>query len=194
PLAIELAAACAASLSVAQIAERLDDPLRLLVGGSRTAPPRQRTLRATLEWSYDLLEEPQRRVFERLSVFAGGWTLEAAEDVCAGAGVEGHAVVHLLGDLVRHSLVLAEPAGRTMRYRLLETLRQFAGERLHRRPEVNALRDRHAAFFTVLAERAARALVGPDEAQWLGRLEREHDNLRAALRWLVERRAVTEAQ
>ena len=194
PLAIELAAAWVPVLSVAQIAGRLDDPLGLLVRGSRTAPPRQRTLRATLEWSYDRLDEPERRVFERLSVFAGGWTLEAAEDVCAGEGIEPAAVMHVLGDLVRRSLVLAEPADRALRYRLLETLRQFAGERLSQRPEADAVRDRHAACFLALAERAAPALVGPDEGHWLGRLEREHDNLRAALRRLIERRAVTDAQ
>jgi predicted ATPase/DNA-binding NarL/FixJ family response regulator/transcriptional regulator with XRE-family HTH domain len=194
PLAIELAAARVGVLSIAQIAERLNDPLRLLVGGNRSAPARQQTLRATLEWSHELLDEPERRVFERLSIFAGGWTLEAAEAVCAGEGVEPEAVLDLLSHLVHHSLVLAELVDGVPRYRLLETLRQLARERLDQRVDAAATRDQHAEFFTTLAEQAASAMLGPDESIWLDRLEREHDNLRAALRRLIDERAVADAQ
>jgi predicted ATPase/DNA-binding CsgD family transcriptional regulator/DNA-binding XRE family transcriptional regulator len=194
PLAIELAAARVGVLSIALIAQRLDDPLRLLVGGSRTAPARQQTLRATLEWSYQLLDEPEQRLFEYLSVFAGGWTLDAAEVVCAVDGIEPDAILDLLSHLVHNSLVLVEPSDGLERYRLLETLRQLAQEHLNQRPDAEAGRDRHAAFFTALAERAASAMLGPDEGIWLDRLEREHDNLRAALRRLIDTGAVAAAQ
>ncbi len=194
PLAIELAAARTPVLSLALIAARLQDPLRLLVGGSRTGPPRHQTQRATLEWSYDLLDQPERRLFERLAVFAGGWTLEAAETVCAGESLRGDTLVDTLEHLVRNSLVLAEPIERTVRYGFLETLRQFASERLNQRADAEAVRDRHAAFFTALAEQAAIALVGPEEGPWLARLEREHDNIRTALRCLIERSDTRGAQ
>jgi tetratricopeptide (TPR) repeat protein len=168
--------------------------LRLLVGGSRTAPPRQQTLRATLEWSYGLLDDAEQRLFERLAVFAGGWTLEAAEDVCAGEGLERTAILDVFDRLVRNSLAEAEPLDQAVRYRLLLTVRQFATERLNERPEAEAVRDHHAAFFSALAVQAETALVGPDERAWLDRLELEHENLRAALRRLVERSDVAGAQ
>jgi predicted ATPase/DNA-binding CsgD family transcriptional regulator/transcriptional regulator with XRE-family HTH domain len=194
PLAIELAAARTPVLSLAQVSARLQDPLRLLVGGSRTGPPRHQTQRATLGWSYDLLDEPERRLFERLAVFAGGWTLEAAENICAGEGLQSAAIVDTLEHLVRNSLVLAEPIERTVHYRFLDTLRQFASERLNQHVNAKAVRDRHAAFFTALAEKAAIALVGSEEGAWLARLESDHDNIRAALRWLIERGDATRAQ
>jgi predicted ATPase len=133
PLAIELAAARVGVLSVERIAERLDNSLRLLTTGGRTALPRQRTLKATLEWSHELLGDPERRMFRRLSVFAGGLTLEAAEVVGAGEGIEQHDVLDLLSKLVDKSLVMAEVSPgeeETFRYRMLETLRQYGQERL----------------------------------------------------------------
>ena len=182
PLAIELAAA-RVGLSVEQIATRLDDSLRLLTGGNRTATPRQQTLRGALDWSYELLIEPERELFNRLSVFAGGWTLEAAESVASGEGIED--VLDLLSRLVDKSLVVAEATGDGgVRYRMLEPVRQYAQERLG---EDDALRDRHAAFFLALAEEAESKLVEPDQVAWLERLEREHDNLRAALRNSLDR-------
>ena len=193
PLALELAAARVRVLPVEELAARLEDRFRLLTGGSRAAPPRQRTLRATLDWSHDLLSAPERALFRRLSVFAGGWTLAAAEAVCAGADGEGIApdeVLGLLIGLVDKSLVTADeqPDG-SVRYRLLETLRQYARERLAAGGEGEAVRRRHAAYFLGLAEAAGPDLLGGRQSAWLDRLEREHDNLRAALEWLTERGA-----
>jgi predicted ATPase len=153
PLAIELAAARTNVLSASQISARLEDSLMLLAGTDRTAPTRQRTLRGTLDWSYELLGENERKLFGRLSVFAGGWTLEAAEAVGAGEGVEEEEVLELLSGLVDKSLVVAEagPEG-VSRYRMLEPVRQYARERLEGRGEADAARRRHAAFFLALAE------------------------------------------
>jgi predicted ATPase/DNA-binding SARP family transcriptional activator/DNA-binding CsgD family transcriptional regulator len=191
PLAIELAAA-RVGLSVEQIAERLDDSLRLLSAGSRTAPPRQRTLRGTLEWSYELLSEPERRLFGRLSVFAGGWTLEAAEAVGAEGQSEQGEVFDLLCRLVDKSLVVAEATGGGgVRYRMLEPVRQYAREKLEEGGKVEEVRSRHASFFLALAEEPEPRLRGAEDMEWLERLEAEHDNLRAALTWALERR-VTE--
>ena len=188
PLAIELAAARVGSLPVEAIAARLDDRFRLLTGGPRTAVPRQQTLRATLNWSHDLLTESEQLLLHRLSVFAGGWTLEAAEAVCAGPGVETWEVLDLLGGLVNKSLVLldeAGPNGEHERYRLLETVRQYAHEHLVAAREA-AVRERHLHWYLALAEAADAALTGPPAAAWLARLEREHDNLRAALAWSLQ--------
>jgi predicted ATPase/DNA-binding SARP family transcriptional activator len=186
PLALELAAARLRALSVAQVAARLDDAFRLLTGGSRAALPRQQTLRATIDWSYDLLDEPERVVLRRLSVFAGGWTLEAAEAVCAGDGIEGWAVLDLVAQLVDKSLVVADAADDRVRHRLLETIRQYARDRLVETPEMAAVRDRHRAWCLALAEAAEPALWGNEHLVWLTRLEAEHDNLRAALAWSQE--------
>jgi non-specific serine/threonine protein kinase len=186
PLAIELAAARVGSLPVEAVAARLDDRFRLLTTGPRTAMPRQQTLRATLDWSYDLLSEGEQRLLHRLSVFAGGWTLAAAEAVCSGARIETWEVLDLLGGLVNKSLVLLEEAGlegEQGRYRLLETVRQYAQEQLAAAGEAAAVRDRHLAYFRALAEEAEPQLIGPEQDQWLDRLEAEHDNLRAALGW-----------
>ena len=184
PLALELAAAWVPVLSAEEIAERLDDALRLLVTGSRLAPPRQQTLRATLEWSYRLLSDPERDLFMRLSVFAGGWTLSDAEIVCAGPDLPREAVLDVLVGLVRKSLVLAEPgANGGSRYRLLEPVRQYARERLLETDSADVIHQQHARHFLELAERGETALRGPDQQIWLERLDREHDNLRAALAW-----------
>ena len=186
PLALELAAARLTVLPVEQIAARLDQRFRLLTGGSRTALPRQQTLRAAIDWSYDLLPEPERVSFGRLSVFAGGWTLEAAEAVCAGGATAADDVLEQLARLVDRSLVVAEVGGGLARYRLLETLRQYGRERLAARGEAEAVSERHATYYQGLAEVAAPELRGPDQTAWLDRLETEHENLRAALRWAIE--------
>ena len=187
PLAIELAAA-RVGLSVEQIAERLDDSLKLLTTGSRTATARQRTLRGALDWSYDLLSEAERVLFGRLSVFAGGWMLEAAEAVASGEGIKEVEVLDLVSGLVDKSLVAAGATGKGgVRYRMLEPVRQYARERLEESGETEASQRRHAEFFLALAEEAEPAVEGPQQAAWLERLEEEHDNLRAALSWSLER-------
>jgi predicted ATPase/class 3 adenylate cyclase/Tfp pilus assembly protein PilF len=187
PLAIELAAARVKLLSVEQIAERLDDRFRLLTGGSRTALPRQQTLRALIDWSYDLLSEAERALFRRLSVFAGGWTLAAAEAVCAGEDVDEYEILDLLGQLVDKSLVMMEEHGGEARFRLLESIRQYGAERLRASPEAAATHDRHGEFYLTLAEQAEPHLTGAEQATWLDRLEKEHVNLRAALGRMVEK-------
>ena len=198
PLAIELAAALLPMLAVGQIARRLDDRFRLLTAGSRTASPRQQTLQATIAWSYDLLTEPERTLFRRLAVFAGGCTLDAAEEVCAGDGVDREAVLPLLTRLVDQSLVVAEPdAIDGRRYRLLETLHEYARLRAlaedgpSGRDEI--IRARHAAYYLARAEAGGASF--PDgqvvaQRAWLDLMAVEHDNLRAAWRWLVDRRQV----
>jgi predicted ATPase/DNA-binding SARP family transcriptional activator len=203
PLAIELAAARVNALPVEKIAARLDDRFRLLTSGSRTALPRQQTLRATMDWSYDLLTEAERVLLGRLSVFAGGWTLAAAEAVCAGGGIEEWEVLDLLTRLVDQSLATYEepqeagwgprtvPAGTggapwgpaPGRYRLLETMRQYARDRLLEAGEAAVVRGRHYEWCLALAEEAEPELYGAEQTAWLDRLEREHDNLRAALGW-----------
>jgi non-specific serine/threonine protein kinase len=186
PLALELAAARARVLTVEQIAARLDDRFRLLTGGSRTALRRQQTLRATVDWSHDLLSEPERALLRRLSVFAGGWTLEAAEAVCAADPVASEDVLDLLTGLVDKSLVVAEGQDSGERYRLLETIRQYGWGKLQEADEAALLRTRHAEWFMALAVRAEPALSRPDQGPWLERLEQEHDNLRAAIQWSAE--------
>ena len=181
PLAIELAAARTKVLSVEEIADRLDDSFGLLSAGGRTAMPRQHTLHATMDWSHELLSEEERTLFRRLSVFAGGFSLEAAESVCAGEDLERDEVLGLLSHLVDKSLVVAREEGGETRYRLLETVRQYGREKLEepgRRPRSGGgTRDTAWGF----AEEAERELGGPDQARWLTRLEAEHDNIRAAL-------------
>jgi predicted ATPase/class 3 adenylate cyclase/Tfp pilus assembly protein PilF len=181
PLAIELAAARVCILSVEQITARLDDCFHLLSGGNREALPRQQTLRAAIDWSYDLLSEAERQLLRRLSVFAGGWTLPAAESVCAGEEIEEHEVLDLLTALVDKSLVSVDEQGNEARYRLLETIRQYGAEQLRGSGEEAPLRQRHRNWFRELAETAEAALSGADQGTWLNRLEREHANVRAAL-------------
>jgi predicted ATPase len=193
PLAIELAAARVAVLTVDQIVDRLHDRFHLLTGGSRTALGRQQTLRAAVDWSHQLLAEPERVALRRLAVFAGGWTLEAAEAVCAGAAasgypIDGRDVLDLLASLVRKSLVLTDQPGPETRYRLLETIRQYAEEQLSAAGELAEARQRHLAWCVRLAEAAEPELLGPRDAVWFDRLEAEVDNLRAALRWSIESR------
>jgi tetratricopeptide (TPR) repeat protein len=183
PLAIELAAARVKVLAVEQIAARLDDRFRLLTGGSRTALPRQQTLRAAMDWSYDLLAPKERAVLRRLSVFAGGWTLEAAEAVCAAKRVKEREVLDLVTQLVDKSLVSVETLSGEVRYRMPETIRQYSQDRLLASGEATEVRTRHRTWYLGLAERAEPRIRGPEETIWLDRLEVEHDNLRAALGW-----------
>jgi predicted ATPase/DNA-binding CsgD family transcriptional regulator len=188
PLAIELAAARVGTLSLEQISERLEGSLELLTRGGRRVVHRQQTLRGALDWSYNLLSEPERKVFRRLSVFAGGSTLEAAEAVGSGEGVEESEVMDLLSGLVEKSLVVAEPTEQGgVRYRLLEPIRQYALEKLEQSGEAEDVKRAHAEYFLALAEEAEPELLGPREAEWLERLEVEHDNLRAGLSWTSER-------
>ena len=163
PLAIELAAARVRAFSVEQIAARLDDRFRLLTAGQRTAMPRQQTLRATVDWSYTLLSDPERALLRRLSVFAGGWTFEAAEAVAAGDGIHTYAVLDLLPQLVDKSLVIAEEQRGAVRYRLLETIRQYARDRLQESGEAERTRDRHLTYFLQLAEEAEPKLRGSED-------------------------------
>jgi non-specific serine/threonine protein kinase len=185
PLAIELAAARVGSLAVEGIAARLGDRFRLLAGGTRDALPRQRTLRAALDWSYDLLGEAEQLLLDRLSVFAGGWTLAAAEAVCAGNGVEAWEVLDLLDRLVNKSLVQAAETGGEVRYGLLETVRQYGQERLMAARETETMRARHAEYYRDLAVRVEMFIGGPEELWTQNQLEVELDNLRATLDWAL---------
>jgi predicted ATPase/class 3 adenylate cyclase len=182
PLAIELAAARLRSLSLAGLHDRLDQRFRLLTGGSRTALARQQTLRATVEWSYSLLNAPEQALLGCLSAFADGFDLDAAEAVAGAGDIEVFDVADLLGSLVDKSLVVAEPAGGALRYRLLETIRQFAAERLAEAgpDQAAAVAAAHSRHFLSVAETAAPHLTGPDQAGWLARLDTEHANLRRA--------------
>jgi predicted ATPase len=188
PLAIELAAARVKVLAVEQIAARLDDRFRLLTGGGRMVLPRHQTLRAAIDWSYHLLSETERVLLRRLSVFAGGWTLDAAESVCAGGSVDAANILDLLTSLVDKSLVLAEMQRGEARYWLLETVRQYARDRLVEAGEEAEVRTRHRAWYLTLAEHAEVELRGPRQRIWFERLEVEHDNLRTALAWSREDR------
>jgi predicted ATPase/class 3 adenylate cyclase len=183
PLAIELAAARLRSLSLAGLHDRLDQRFRLLTGGSRNALPRQQTLQATVDWSYSLLNGPEQCVLRRLSVFAEGFDLEAAEAVCGFGDIEVFDVTDLVGSLVDKSLVVAEPVGGTVRYRLLETIRQFGGERLVAvsEDEAVAVAVAHCAHFLSVAEQAAPHLSGPDLGRWLAKLDADQANLRRAI-------------
>lgn len=183
PLAIELAAARVQVLSVEQIAARLDERFRLLTGGSRTAAPRQRTLRGALDWSHDLLSPKERALMRRLAVFAGGWTLEGSEAVCAGEGIDSSDVLDLLTQLIAKSLVVMETHGEQVRYRMLETVREYGAERLVEANESASIRSLHRDWYLMLAEQAEAQLGGAEQVAWLRRLQAEYDNLRAALEW-----------
>ncbi|MEV6276306.1 BTAD domain-containing putative transcriptional regulator [Nocardia sp. NPDC051832] len=181
PLAIELAAARLRTMSLDQLAHRLDDRFRLLTGGSRAALPRHRTLRAVVDWSWELLTEPERVVLRRLSVFAGGASLEAAEHVCAGAVVEPYEVLDLLTALTEKSLVVTAGAA-APRYRMLGTIKEYAEQRLAEAGETEPTRQAHLAYFTELAEVAEPQLRRAEQLTWLASLEAEHDNIGAAMR------------
>lgn len=179
PLAIELAASRLSVFSPEQIAKRLDDRFRLLTGGSRTALPRQQTLRALIDWSYDLLNEDERALLRRLSVFAGGWTFDAAETICSNVDVFEH-----LPQLVNKSLVTVNDGGEEPRYFLLETIRQYARDKLLENGEGEGTRNRHLAYYCEMAETARPELMNREhELEWINRLDTEYDNIRAAVQW-----------
>lgn len=181
PLAIELAAARVRLLSVEDIHSRLDQRFRLLTGGSRTALARQQTLKSLIDWSYDLLSEAEKALLCRLSVFSGSWTLEAVEAVCAGDPFEDWEILDLLTSLIDKSLVVVEPASGRIRYRLLETIRQYAGDRLREAGQETIWRERHLAYFLAMAEEAEAGMSGAGQMERVSQLAAEQDNLRAAL-------------
>jgi non-specific serine/threonine protein kinase len=183
PLAIELAAARVRVLSAEQVAERLSDRFKLLTGGNRAAEPRQQTLRAALDWSHDLLSEKEKILLRRLAIFEGGWTLEAAEAICAGEGVEKHDVLASLARLVEKSFVIARVQGQRARYDFLKTIRQYSLEKLQEAGELRPIRLLHLDYFLHLAEEAEPQMVRSEQKTWLDRLEAEHGNLREALAW-----------
>ncbi|HLZ28744.1 MAG TPA: helix-turn-helix domain-containing protein [Chloroflexota bacterium] len=189
PLAIELAAARVRMLAPAQIADRLSDRFHLLAGGNRSSPTRHQSLQAAIDWSFDLLSESERLLLERLAVFAGGWTLEAAEAVCALESIARTDVLNLLSRLVDRSLVVAEPGtSGSFRYRLLETIREYAAERLERRGVGEVLSRRHRAWYLTLGEEALRGYwLRADLLGWWERLAPEQANFRAGLRFSLER-------
>lgn len=214
PLAIELAAARVNDLGVEQIATRLDDRFRLLTGGSRAALPRQRTLQAAIDWSYELLTDAERVLLRRLAVFKGGWTLDAAEYVCAGEARQaqpgtrtkkrqganpdnlqspapglGHTeILDLLARLVNKSLVVPGLEPTAPRYHMLETIRQYAEDKLRESGETEMFRTRHLQYFVTLAHEAEPHLIGAQQAVWLARLDSEYDNIHAAMTWSSESR------
>jgi non-specific serine/threonine protein kinase len=185
PLAIELVAARVSAMAIGEIAARMDNVFRMLSGGSRSADPRQQTLQATLNWSYDLLGDDDKALFCRLSVFKGGFTLEAAEVVGAAVDLPRDAVFSVLVHLVDNSLVNTEKSGEMIRYSLLETIRQYAQNRLDPSEAMEAQRQ-HARYYHELTERLRPQLVGIGQADALEQLEIEHDNVRSALRWALE--------
>jgi len=191
PLAIELAAAKIRVLNLEQIAKRLDDRFRLLTGGSRTAMERHQTLRATIDWSYKLLPQEEQTFFRRLAVFVGGWTLEAAETVCGDDSnpgfVGGEDILSLLENLINKSIVIKDENEQGTRYHLLETMRQYANEKLVDADESDSLRGRHLEYFIDLAETASPHLIRPEQLEWLAQLDASYENLRLALDWALSK-------
>jgi predicted ATPase/DNA-binding SARP family transcriptional activator len=187
PLAIELAVSKLRALSLEQIAGRLNDRFHFLTGGLRTALPRQQTLQATIDWSYDLLPPEQQAIFRRISVFAGGFDLEAAEAICSGARREGSEVLAELLGLIDKSLLLADHADGPARYHLLETVGEYAMTKLTAAGELSDAQRRHRDWFLSRAERAQTELRGPNQIAWFERLATDHDNLRAAFEWSMDR-------
>jgi predicted ATPase/class 3 adenylate cyclase len=189
PLALELAAARLRMLTVEQIAARLNDRFRLLTGGRRTALPRQQTLQALIDWSWNLLDDQERVLFRRLSVFNGGWTLEAAQAVCGFDPLDEFDVFDLLEQLINKSLVTVQhPPEGNARYTMLESIRQYAQDKLLDVGEVVLLRDRHADYYHALVDAFDQHGVGPEFYSWLNRFAMERDNLRAVLEWIAEDR------
>jgi non-specific serine/threonine protein kinase len=186
PLAIELAAPRLRSMSVDELSQRLEQRFALLTDSSRTALPRHRTLRSTIDWSYDLLTEREQAMLRRVAVFAGGWTLASAEQVCAGNGIEASDVIAQLTSLVDKSLVVTDEQVGATRYRMLETVRQYAQDRLRDSGEESQWRSSHLACFVALGAEFNREVIGTKQHAWLARIASEHDNLRAALAWSIE--------
>jgi predicted ATPase len=186
PLAIELAAPRLRSMSVDELSQRLDQRFALLTDSSRTALPRHRTLRSTIDWSYDLLTEREQAMLRRVAVFAGGSTLAGAEQVCAGNGIGASDVIAQLTSLVDKSLVVSDEQVGATRYRMLETVRQYAQDRLRDSSEESQWRSSHLACFVALGAEFNREVIGTKQHAWLARIASEHDNLRAALAWSIE--------
>ncbi len=190
-LAIELAAPRLKVLSVEQLEAKLDERFRILTGGSRTALPRQQTMRALVDWSYELLTDDEKRLFRRVAVFSGGWTLDAASAICSDETIEDWAVLDLLQSLVDKSMVVAELSGSEQRYRLLESTRQYAHELLEKSGELEPMQTRHATYFLDSARKAAACYWTTPTKAWIALLAPENDNLRGALDWaLGEKRDV----
>jgi len=194
PLALELAAARLRSLTVAEVAQRLDDRFRLLVGGGRTAMPRQQTLRALIDWSYELLTEPERTVLRRLSVFVGPWVLDAAEAVCADGDIRRDEVLDHVAHLVDKSLLEAREAGRTTRYRMLDSVREYAREKLLDAGEALAIRRRHFDHFLAVAERVTWDPQARSSSAGDPRIDRDYDDVIAALRWIQQEPDAAESE
>jgi predicted ATPase/DNA-binding SARP family transcriptional activator len=190
PLAVELAAGRVRTIPIRQLASRLDDRFKLLTGGSRNAMPRQKTLRAVVSWSYDLLFADEQRVFDRLSVFAGGCSLEAAEAVCAGGDIPVEDIGDLLAHLVDKSLVVADQSSGDVRFRLLQTLALFGRERLVESGASAEVRQRHANYYATIAVRGYDAFRGRQQVRWLDEVRREADNMNVALGWAVDQNDV----
>jgi predicted ATPase/DNA-binding XRE family transcriptional regulator len=187
PLGIELAAARIGTFSTEQIADRLQDSFNLLTTGNRTALPRHQTLRAAIDWSYDLLSQAEQTLFRRLSVFVNGWTLEAAESICADDNMKSDTISDLLAQLINKSLVITQEQERQTRYRMLETIRQYANEKLIDAGENEKLRDRHLEYFLNLALAAEPYLIRTEQIEWLPRLDADHENLRFAFEWSLDK-------
>jgi non-specific serine/threonine protein kinase len=190
PLAVELAAARVRAMSVDELGERLDQRFALLTDGSRAALPRHRTLRSVLDWSYDLLSGRDQAMLRRVAVFAGGWTLANAELICAGDGIEAANVLERLTSLIDKSLIVTDEQGGVTRYRMLETVRQYACDRLCERGEEARWRSSHLVAYAALAEEFFKQMLGPNQQSELSRIASEHDNLRGALAWAAESRPV----
>jgi len=194
PLAIELAAARIKMMTVDEIASRLDNRFSLLTSGNRSALPRQQTLRAAIDWSHDLLTQPEKVLFRRLAVFAGSFTLEAAESICSHHDLERSDVLDLLGRLVDKSLVVVDVAGGPTRYRFLETIREYAFAKLKEAAEEMLIREKHLEYFTWLAAETEPHLYAPEQVEWFARTDAEIDNLRTALDWSITGTGENEAR
>ncbi|MEO8210630.1 MAG: tetratricopeptide repeat protein [bacterium] len=184
PLAIELAAARVKVLSLEKISERLNDRFKLLTGGERTALPRQQTLRALIDWSYDLLSEQEKILWQRLSIFAGGWVMEAAEEVCGDINIDKYDILDLLNNLIEKSIIIFDEGKE--RYRMLETIKQYGYEKLGDANERDAMMNNHLKYFMERAEFIKPKLIGPDLKEWLNKLDEDYSNYQSALTWTLE--------
>jgi predicted ATPase/DNA-binding XRE family transcriptional regulator len=189
PLAIELAAARVNMFSPEQIAASLQENFNLLTAGNRTALPRHQTIQATIDWSYDLLPIKERTLFQRLSVFVNGWTLEAAESICSDDYIKAGAILEMFTQLINKSLVIVAEIQRETRYHMLETIRQYANGKLVESGEKDNFRDRHLEYFLTLTETAAPHLIRSEQLEWLARLNADYENLRLALEWALSKKS-----